>query len=69
MSFSRLRAIISTVCVFDQYTRSKEKLGSEQQQVASLTSDILNVLRCSPDRRFCELHKYSHTVHLCHDCY
>lgn len=42
MSFRRLRAIISTVCVFGQYTRSEEMQGSEQHLVASLTSAFLN---------------------------
>lgn len=38
MSFSRLRAIISTVCIFHRYTRSEEMPGSEQHQVASCSS-------------------------------
>lgn len=42
MSFRRLRAIISAVCVFGQYTRSEEMQGSEQHLVASLTSAFLN---------------------------
>ncbi len=42
MSLSWLGAIISTVCVSGQYTRSEEMLGSEHYQIISLISGILH---------------------------
>lgn len=42
MSLRRVRAIISTACVFVRDTRSEEMLDSEQHLAASLTSASLS---------------------------